>query len=355
LSIVTMKQLLEVGVHFGHQTKKWNPKMKKYIHTDKDGIYIIDLQKTLELLLEAYEYVRGAVSEGAVVLFVGTKKQTQDIIESYAQDCEMPYVKNRWLGGTLTNFETISRRTKRIDEIEEMEKSGIFEKLPKKEVLGIKKEYDKLLFNIGGIRNMRSLPDILYVIDPNKEIIAVREAIKLNIPIVAITDTNCDPDLIDFVIPGNDDAIRSCDLLTSAICDAVKKGKEERVKLEKVAEEKKKPEEEEKRPEEKKPVEEKAEEKKPVEEKAEEKKPVEEKAEEKKPVEEKAEEEKVEAKKAEEKKAEEKEPEEKKSEGKKTEAKKAEEKKPAVKKPKAKKSGEKKTKSTSKDTKRNKA
>lgn len=335
MSIVTMKQLLEVGVHFGHQTKKWNPKMKKYIHTDKDGIYIIDLQKTLELLLEAYEYVRGAVSEGAVVLFVGTKKQTQDIIESYAQDCEMPYVKNRWLGGTLTNFETISRRTKRIDEIEEMEKSGIFEKLPKKEVLGIKKEYEKLLFNIGGIRNMRSLPDILYVIDPNKEIIAVREAIKLNIPIVAITDTNCDPDLIDFVIPGNDDAIRSCDLLTSAICDAVKKGKEERVKLEKVAEEKKKPEEEEKRPEEKKPVEEKAVEKRPVEEKAVE--------------------EKVEAKKAEEKKAEKKEPEEKKSEGKKTEAKKAEEKKPAVKKPKAKKSGEKKTKSTSKDTKRNKA
>lgn len=335
MSIVTMKQLLEVGVHFGHQTKKWNPKMKKYIHTDKDGIYIIDLQKTLELLLEAHEYVRGAVSEGAVVLFVGTKKQTQDIIESYAQDCEMPYVKNRWLGGTLTNFETISRRTKRIDEIEEMEKSGIFEKLPKKEVLGIKKEYEKLLFNIGGIRNMRSLPDILYVIDPNKEIIAVREAIKLNIPIVAITDTNCDPDLIDFVIPGNDDAIRSCDLLTSAICDAVKKGKEERVKLEKVAEEKKKPEEEEKRPEEKKPVEEKAVEKRPVEEKAVE--------------------EKVEAKKAEEKKAEKKEPEEKKSEGKKTEAKKAEEKKPAVKKPKAKKSGEKKTKSTSKDTKRNKA
>jgi len=326
LSIVTMKQLLEVGVHFGHQTKKWNPKMKKYIHTDKDGIYIIDLQKTLELLLEAYEYVRGAVSEGAVVLFVGTKKQTQDIIESYAQDCEMPYVKNRWLGGTLTNFETISRRTKRIDEIEEMEKSGIFEKLPKKEVLGIKKEYEKLLFNIGGIRNMRSLPDILYVIDPNKEIIAVREAIKLNIPIVAITDTNCDPDLIDFVIPGNDDAIRSCDLLTSAICDAVKKGKEERVKLEKVAEEKKKPVEEEKRPEEKKPVEEKAVEKKPVEEKA-----------------------------VEEKKAEKKEPEEKKSEGKKTEAKKAEEKKPTVKKPKAKKSGEKKTESTSKDTKRNKA
>lgn len=335
MSIVTMKQLLEVGVHFGHQTKKWNPKMKKYIHTDKDGIYIIDLQKTLELLLEAYEYVRGAVSEGAVVLFVGTKKQTQDIIESYAQDCEMPYVKNRWLGGTLTNFETISRRTKRIDEIEEMEKSGIFEKLPKKEVLGIKKEYEKLLFNIGGIRNMRSLPDILYVIDPNKEIIAVREAIKLNIPIVAITDTNCDPDLIDFVIPGNDDAIRSCDLLTSAICDAVKKGKEERVKLEKVAEEKKKPEEEEKRPEEKKPVEERPEEKKPVKEKAVE--------------------EKVEAKKAEEKKAEKKEPEEKKSEGKKTEAKKAEEKKLAVKKPKAKKSGEKKTKSTSKDTKRNKA
>jgi small subunit ribosomal protein S2 len=344
-----MKELLEVGVHFGHQTKKWNPKMKKYIHTDKDGIYIIDLQKTIELLLEAYEYVRGAVSEGAVVLFVGTKKQTQDIIESYAQDCEMPYVKNRWLGGTLTNFETISRRTKRIDEIEEMEKSGIFEKLPKKEVLGIKKEYEKLLFNIGGIRNMRNLPDILYVIDPNKEIIAVREAIKLNIPIVAITDTNCDPDLIDFVIPGNDDAIRSCNLLTSVICDAVKKGKEELVKLEKTAERQK--ELEKKKPEEKGPVrkeaaEKKAEEKKPEEKKAEIKKTEPKKAEIKKTEPKKAEIKKTEPKKVESKKAEVKKEEKKRPEVKKTKAKKHVEKKPGVKK-----TSDKKAKSASKDIK----
>lgn len=233
-----MKQLLEVGVHFGHQTKKWNPKMKKYIYADKNGIYIIDLQETQRLLIEAYEYIKKVASEGGIILFVGTKKQTQDIIESYAKDCEMPYVKNRWLGGALTNFETISKRTKRIDEIEEMEKSGIFEKLPKKEVLGIKKEYEKLLFNIGGIRNMKKLPDVLYAIDPNKEMIAVREARKLGIPIVAITDTNCDPDIIDFVIPGNDDAIRSCNLITSVICNAVKKGKEQKVKLEESPEEK---------------------------------------------------------------------------------------------------------------------
>jgi len=233
-----MKQLLEVGVHFGHQTKKWNPKMKKYIYADKNGIYIIDLQETQRLLIEAYEYIKKVASEGGIILFVGTKKQTQDIIESYATECGMPYVKNRWLGGALTNFETISKRTKRIDEIEEMEKSGIFEKLPKKEVLGIKKEYEKLLFNIGGIRNMKKLPDVLYAIDPNKEMIAIREARKLGIPIVAITDTNCDPDIIDFVIPGNDDAIRSCNLITSVICDAVKKGKEQKVKLEESPEEK---------------------------------------------------------------------------------------------------------------------
>jgi small subunit ribosomal protein S2 len=231
LSIVTMKQLLEVGVHFGHQTKKWNPKMKKYIYTDKNGIYIIDLQETQRLLIEAYEYVKKVASEGRIILFVGTKKQTQDIIESYAKECGMPYVKNRWLGGTLTNFETITKRTKRIDEIENMEKSGIFEKLPKKEVLGIRKEYEKLLRNIGGIRDMKKLPDVLYAIDPNKEMIAIKEAIKLGIPIVAITDTNCDPDLIDFIIPGNDDAIRSCSLITSVICEAIKKGKEEKIKL----------------------------------------------------------------------------------------------------------------------------
>ncbi|MBA7508394.1 30S ribosomal protein S2 [subsurface metagenome] len=238
MSIVTMKELLEVGVHFGHQTKKWNPKMKKYIYTDKSGIYIIDLQETQRLLIEAYEYVKKVAGEDGIILFVGTKKQTQDIIESYATECGMPYVRNRWLGGTLTNFETINKRTKRIDEIEEMEKSGIFEKLPKKEVLGIKKEYEKLLFNIGGIRNMKKLPNVLYAIDPNKEMIAVREASKLGIPIVAITDTNCDPDIIDFVIPGNDDAIRSCNLITSVICDAVKKGKEQKIKLEESPEEK---------------------------------------------------------------------------------------------------------------------
>ena len=237
MSVVTMKQLLEVGVHFGHQTKKWNPKMKKYIYTDKNGIYIIDLQETQRLLIEAYEYVKKVASEGGIILFVGTKKQTQDIIESYARECGMPYVKNRWLGGTLTNFETITKRTKRIDEIEDMEKSGIFEKLPKKEVLGIRKEYEKLLLNIGGIRNMKKLPDVLYAIDPNKEMIAIKEARKLGIPIVAITDTNCDPDLIDFVIPGNDDAIRSCSLITSVICEAIKKGKEEKVKLEESPEE----------------------------------------------------------------------------------------------------------------------
>ncbi len=233
-----MKQLLEVGVHFGHQTKKWNPKMKKYIYTDKNGIYIIDLQETQRLLIEAYEYVKRVASEGGKVLFIGTKRQIQDIVESYASECEMPYVRNRWLGGTLTNFETISKRAKRIEEIENMEKSGIFEKLTKKEVLGIRKEYDKLLFNIGGIRNMKKLPEILYIIDPNKEIIAVREARKLGIPIVAITDTNCDPDLIDFVIPGNDDAIRSCSLITGVICEAVKEGNEEKIKTEKSPEEK---------------------------------------------------------------------------------------------------------------------
>ena len=228
-----MKELLEAGVHFGHQTRRWNPKMKRYIHTEKNGIYIIDLQQTLQLIIDAYEYVKKVVSEDGIVLFVGTKKQTQDIIENYAKDCEMPYVRNRWLGGTLTNFETINKRSKRLSEIEEMESSGIFEKLPKKEVLGIKKEYEKLLYNIGGIRNMNAVPDVLYIVDPHKEEIAVNEAIKLNIPIVAITDTNCDPDKIDYIIPGNDDAIRSCDLITGVICSAVKAGKEQKIKMEK--------------------------------------------------------------------------------------------------------------------------
>jgi len=232
-NIVTMKQLLEVGMHFGHQTRRWNPKMKKYIYAEKNGIYIIDLQQTMQLLIEAYEHIRHVVTNGGIVLFVGTKKQIQDIIENYARECEMPYVKNRWLGGTLTNFKTIYSRTKRIEEIEEMEKSGTFELLPKTEVLRIKKEYEKLLYNIGGIRLMDRLPDILFVIDPHKEAIAVEEARKLGIPIAGLVDTNCDPDKIDFIIPGNDDAIRSCSLISSIICDAVKKGNEEKIKIEK--------------------------------------------------------------------------------------------------------------------------
>jgi small subunit ribosomal protein S2 len=226
-SIVTMKQLLEVGVHFGHQTRKWNPKMKRYIFAEKNGIYIIDLQQTLQLLIEAYEHVRRVSARGGNILFVGTKKQTQDIIENYAKECGMPYIRNRWLGGILTNFKTIYARTKRISEIENMEKNGVFEMIPKKEVLQIRKEYEKLLYNIGGLRDMTKLPDLLFVIDPHKEIIAVAEAKKLGIPVVGIVDTNCDPDNVDFVIPGNDDAIRSCSLITGVIAMAVKKGRED--------------------------------------------------------------------------------------------------------------------------------
>lgn len=226
-NIVTMKQLLEVGVHFGHQTRKWNPKMKRYIFAEKNGIYIIDLQQTLQLLIEAYEHVRRVSARGGNILFVGTKKQTQDIIENYAKECGMPYIRNRWLGGILTNFKTIYARTKRISEIENMEKNGVFELIPKKEVLQIRKEYEKLLYNIGGIRDMTKLPDLLFVIDPHKEIIAVAEAKKLGIPVVGIVDTNCDPDNVDFVIPGNDDAIRSCSLITGVIAAAVKKGRED--------------------------------------------------------------------------------------------------------------------------------
>ncbi len=233
MSVVTMKQLLEVGVHFGHQTQKWNPKMKKYIYTAKNGIYIIDLTETLRLILEAHDYVKELAADGGAILFVGTKKQTQDIIENAALDCGMPYIKNRWLGGTLTNFSTISLRTKRLEEIEAMEESGVFDRLPKKEVLGIKKEHDKLLYNLGGIRNMKKIPDAVFIIDPGKETIAVNEARKLGIPIVAITDTNCDPDVVDFVIPGNDDAIRSCALITRVIADAVKAGAQETIKREK--------------------------------------------------------------------------------------------------------------------------
>ncbi len=233
MSVVNIKQLLEVGVHFGHQTQKWNPKMKKYIYTSQNGIYIIDLTKTLRLLLEAYDYVKELVSDGGNILFVGTKKQIQDIVENAAVECGMPYIKNRWLGGTLTNFATISLRTKRLEEIENMEETGVFRKLPKKEVLVIKKEQEKLLYNLGGIRDLKKVPDAIYIIDPSKEVIAVNEARKMRIPIIAITDTNCDPDVVDFVIPGNDDAIRSCALITRVVTDAVKAGVQEQIKMEK--------------------------------------------------------------------------------------------------------------------------
>jgi len=224
LNEVTIKQLLEAGVHFGHQTRKWNPKMKKYIFAAKNGIYIIDLQQTLSLLSEAYDFCKNIAANGGIILFVGTKKQIQDIVEKNAKECQMPYVKNRWLGGTLTNFETILKRIRRIEEIEKMEQDGVFEKLPKKEVLGIQGEYEKLNYNIGGIRELKRVPDALFIVDPHKEEIAVKEARKLGIPIIAITDTNCDPDYIDYVIPGNDDAIRACNLITGVISDAIKEG-----------------------------------------------------------------------------------------------------------------------------------
>ncbi len=224
LNEVTIKQLLEAGVHFGHQTRKWNPKMKRYIFAAKNGIYIIDLQQTTVLLKEAYDFCRSIAAGNGVILFVGTKKQIQDIVEKNAKECNMPYVKNRWLGGTLTNFETILKRIRRIEEIEKMEQEGVFEKLPKKEVLGLQNEYEKLDYNIGGIRDLKRIPDALFIIDPHKEEIAVKEAKKLGIPIIAITDTNCDPDDIDYLIPGNDDAIRACNLITSAISEAAKEG-----------------------------------------------------------------------------------------------------------------------------------
>jgi len=224
LSEITIKQLLEAGVHFGHQTRKWNPKMKRYIFAAKNGIYIIDLQQTMSLLNEAYDFCKNVAANGGIIMFVGTKKQIQDVVEKNAKECQMPYVKNRWLGGTLTNFDTILKRIKRIEEIEKMEQDGVFEKLPKKEVLGIQSEYEKLNYNIGGIRELKRIPDALFIVDPHKEEIAVKEAKKLGVPIVAITDTNCDPDYIDYVIPGNDDAIRACNLITGVISDAVKEG-----------------------------------------------------------------------------------------------------------------------------------
>ena len=221
MAVISMKQLLEAGVHFGHQTRKWNPKMKPYIFAARHDIHIIDLEKTAKLIEEAYTFVVESVKQGKSVLFVGTKKQAQDAIKEEAERCGQFYVNSRWLGGTLTNFKTIRGRIDYLEKLERMEQSGEFELLPKKEVLGLKKEMDKLQTNLGGIKAMHRLPGIMFVVDPHNEDIAVAEARKLNIPIVAITDTNCDPDLVDYVIPGNDDAIRAIKLISSVIANAV--------------------------------------------------------------------------------------------------------------------------------------
>ncbi|HWH33583.1 MAG TPA: 30S ribosomal protein S2, partial [Egibacteraceae bacterium] len=219
-----MRQLLEAGVHFGHQTRRWNPKMKRFIHGERNGIYIIDLQQTIGMLEQAYEHVRDTVAKGGTILFVGTKKQAQEAIETQATRVGMPYVNYRWLGGMLTNFETIKTRLARLRELEEKERSGEFELLPKKEVLQLQREREKLERNLGGLRGMTKPPSAIWVVDTVKEHIAVKEANRLNVPVVAVVDTNCDPDVIDFIIPGNDDAIRSGALLTRLIADACAEG-----------------------------------------------------------------------------------------------------------------------------------
>ena len=224
---VSMKQLLEAGVHFGHQSKRWNPRMKKYIFGERNGIYIIDLQKTLRKFKDSYQFVRSVVAQGETVLFVGTKKQAQDAILEESQRCEMFYVRHRWLGGMLTNFATIQKSIERMKKLEEMKASGVFESLPKKEVLRLEKQWEKMKKVLDGIRDMDKLPGAVFVVDPKRERIAVNEANKLEIPVIAIVDTNCDPEGIDYVIPGNDDAIRSIKLITSKIADAVIEGRAE--------------------------------------------------------------------------------------------------------------------------------
>ena len=226
MAVTTMKQLLEAGVHFGHQTRRWNPKMKKYIYGERNGIHIIDLQITVDLVEKAYDFVVEQVKNDKSVLFVGTKKQAQEAIQQEAERCGMFYVNSRWLGGTLTNFKTIKTRIERLNKLDNMEKTGEFDLLPKKEVLGLKAERDKLQYNLGGIREMKTLPGLLFVVDPGNEMNAVKEARKLNIPVVAITDTNCDPDLVDYVISGNDDAIRAVKLIAAIIADAVIEAKQ---------------------------------------------------------------------------------------------------------------------------------
>ena len=226
MSVISMKQLLEAGVHFGHQTRRWNPKMKEYIFTERNVIYIIDLQKTVKKIDEAYYFIRDLAMEGGTVLFVGTKKQAQESIEQEAKRCEMFYVNQRWLGGMLTNFKTIQSRINKLRKIEKMEADGDFDLLPKKEVIQLKAEQEKLEKNLGGIKEMKKLPSAMFVVDPRKEHIAILEAKALGIPVVAIVDTNCDPDEADYPIPGNDDAIRAVKLIASKIADAVLEGRQ---------------------------------------------------------------------------------------------------------------------------------
>ena len=221
MSVISMKQLLEAGVHFGHQTRRWNPKMAEYIYTERNGIYIIDLQKSVGKVDEAYYAIKDNVADGGKILFVGTKKQAQDSIKSEAERCGMFYVNERWLGGMLTNFKTIQSRVARLKEIEKMAEDGTFEVLPKKEVIALKKEWEKLEKNLGGIKEMKNIPDAIFVVDPKKERICVQEAHTLGIPLIGIADTNCDPEELDYVIPGNDDAIRAVKLIVAKMADAV--------------------------------------------------------------------------------------------------------------------------------------
>ena len=222
--VVTMSQLLKAGVHFGHQTRRWNPKMQRFIHGERNGIYLIDLNQTLERISDAYTFVRDTVSRGGMVLFVGTKKQTQDAVQSFAQGCGQPYLNQRWLGGMLTNFETMAKRVAKMKDYQRMRDSGEFDEMPKKEALMLSRELTKLERNLSGISMLRERPQVVFVLDTKKEHIAVTEANKLGIPVIAVVDTNCDPDVIDFVIPGNDDAIRSGELMCRVISEAVQEG-----------------------------------------------------------------------------------------------------------------------------------
>ena len=226
MAVVAMKQLLEAGVHFGHQTRRWDPRMAEYIFQARNGIHIIDLQKTSKKLDEAYEFIREQSEEGKKILFVGTKKQAQECVKEAAEKSGMFYINERWLGGTLTNFKTIRKRIDRLAELETMEQDGTFEVLPKKEVVLLRKEMEKLNKNLGGIKDMTEIPDVIFLVDPKKEHIAVMEAKKLNIPIVGLVDTNCDPNDVDYVIPGNDDAIRAVKLITDVMANAVIEGKQ---------------------------------------------------------------------------------------------------------------------------------